>query len=93
MKTTASCLVAAWLAGTAGVHAQSVAPAPPEDHDHAIVFELGWAGGWSRDDRLQARGGTFAFEVTPVEGWLELEVGVTAVRHDRATEIPIDLLL
>jgi len=31
--------------------------------------------------------------VTPVEHWLELEIGVTAIRSDRSTEVPVDLLL
>ncbi len=63
----------------------------PNDDDHAIVFEIGGAGEWSRAEGFHP-GGTFAFEVTPVEDWLELEVGLTAIRSETSTEIPIDVL-
>jgi hypothetical protein len=76
------------VAGTA--MAQNPGIKPPED-DHAIVFELGAAGDWSRAEGFHP-GGTFAFEVTPIENWLELEVGATAIRADSSTEIPVDLL-
>jgi hypothetical protein len=64
---------------------------PPPDDDHAIVFELGAVGAWSRSDGLQT-GGTLAFEVTPIEHWLELEVGVTAVRSGGDAETSVDVL-
>jgi hypothetical protein len=70
--------------------AQSVRPAPVDD-DHAIVFEIGAAGDWSRAEGFHP-GGTFAFEVTPIERWLELEIGITAIHDDEGTEIPIDVL-
>jgi hypothetical protein len=60
-------------------------------NDHAIVFELGAAGDWSRSEPLRP-GGTFAVEVTPIENWLELETGVTVIRADHSTETSIDLL-
>jgi hypothetical protein len=81
-------LVLAWAAGAG---AQPSVPAPQEE-DHAVVFELGWAGDWSHDEGLHPKGATFAFEVTPVEHWLELEIGVSALRADGVTEIPIDVL-
>jgi hypothetical protein len=65
-------------------------PARTED-DHTIVFEIGAAGDWSRTEGFHP-GGTFAFEVTPIEGWLELEVGFTAIRSGDATEMPVDVL-
>jgi len=64
---------------------------PSADDDHAVVFELGAAGEWSRAEGSHP-GATFAFEVTPIEGWLELEVGVAAIHAGAGTEIPIDLL-
>jgi hypothetical protein len=76
---------------TTAARAQSPAPIP-EDKDHAIVFELGWAGDWSRDEGTHPKGATFAFEVTPIEHWLELEFGVSAVRADGVTEVPLDVL-
>ena len=72
------------------VVAQNASGTATED-DHAVVFELGAAGDWSRAEGFHP-GGTFAFEVTPIENWLELEVGVTAIRADSSTEIPVDLL-
>ena len=63
-----------------------------EDQDHAVVFESGWAGDWSREEGLHPKGVTFAFEVTPIEHWLELEVGVSALRADGETEVPFDVL-
>ena len=80
-----------WSVSAAPVRAQSVALVPA-DEDHRIVYELGWAGDWSRDEGLHPRGGTFAFEVSPIEGWLELEVGFTVIRGDGVTEMPIDVL-
>src|ERR1700719_3282080 len=62
-----------------------------DDGDHALVLELGAAGDWSRDEGFHP-GATFAFEVTPIENWLELEIGVTAIRADGNTEIPVDVL-
>jgi hypothetical protein len=72
--------------------AQSIAPDSPDDEDHAVVFELGWAADWSRDEGLHSKGATFAFEVTPIENWLELEFGVSAIRADSVTEVPVDVL-
>ena len=85
-------LVAAVGCGCASMaDAQALKPAPVEDDDHAIVFELGAAGDWSRSEGFHP-GGTFAFEVTPVEHWLELEVGFTAIHGDDGTEMPVDVL-
>jgi hypothetical protein len=64
---------------------------PGADRDHAVVFELGWAGDWSRAEGLH-HGATFAFEVTPIEHWLELECGVTALAADGGVEIPVDVI-
>jgi hypothetical protein len=61
------------------------------EHDHAVVYELGAAGDWSRAEGFHP-GGTLAFEVTPIEHWLELEVGVTAIRTGTGFELPVDLL-
>jgi hypothetical protein len=62
-----------------------------DEGDHALVLELGAAGDWSPSEGFRP-GGTFAFEVTPIEHWLELEVGFTAIRADQGTEMPIDVL-
>jgi hypothetical protein len=62
-----------------------------DDRDHAFVLELGAAGDWSRAEGFHP-GGTVAFEVTPIEHWLELEVGVTAIHTETGTEMPVDVL-
>jgi len=72
--------------------AQSAAPVPPKDEDHSIVYELGWAGDYSRAEGFHAKGATFAFEVTPVPDRLELEGGVAAIRANGVTETSVDLL-
>jgi hypothetical protein len=82
-------LIVAW-AGAA--RAQSIPSVPADAEDHVIVYEVGWAGDWSHAEGLHPNGGTVAFEVTPVEHWLELEIGFTAIRADASTEIPVDIL-
>ena len=68
------------------------AQAPEQDaREHHIVYELGWASDWSHDEGFRANGGTFAIEVTPLEHWLEIEAGVTAI-HSQDTELSADLL-
>jgi len=64
---------------------------PREEDDHAVVYELGVAGEWERASAIHT-GGTLAFEVTPIEHWLELEVGVAAIKTDDGVEMPVDLL-
>ena len=63
----------------------------PPDVDHAIVFEVGAEGDWSKAEGFHT-GGTFAFEVTPIEHWLELEFGVSVIPHPGGVEVPLDVL-
>ncbi|HWF84561.1 MAG TPA: hypothetical protein VG222_06940 [Vicinamibacterales bacterium] len=83
------------LLGTATTAAAQAPRTPqataPDEDEHSIVFELGAAGDWSRAEGFHP-GGTVAFEVTPIENWLEVEVGVTAIRSDSSTEVPVDVL-
>jgi hypothetical protein len=81
------CLAILLTAGTKVFAQQAVA-----DEDHSVVYEIGWAGDWSKSEGLHPGGATFAFEVTPIENRLELEFGITAVRADGATEMPLDVL-
>jgi hypothetical protein len=62
-----------------------------QEVDHAIVFEVGMENDWSKVDGLHF-GGTFAFEVTPIEHWLELEVGASVIPRSGGVEIPVDVL-
>ena len=55
------------------------------------MFEIGAAGDWSADEGASP-GGTFAFEITPIEHWLELEIGISAIQGRDGTEWPVDIL-
>jgi hypothetical protein len=85
-------IVASGLASSASAQGLKTQPVNSDDEgDHALVFEFGAAGDWSHAEGFHP-GGTIAFEVTPIEHWLELEIGVTAIRVDAGTEMPIDVL-
>jgi hypothetical protein len=55
------------------------------------VWELGFAGDYEADEGFHP-GATIAFEVSPLEHWLELEIGIAALRADRGWELPVDVL-
>lgn len=80
------------LGSAAVANAQTTTAVPPADADHSIVYELGWAGSYSRAEGFHPKGATLAFEVTPIPDRLELECGVTAIRSGGVTETSIDLL-
>ena len=65
---------------------------PVVDDDHTVVLEIGAVADWERAERTVHGGGTFAFEVTPIENRLELEVGIAALPSDGGVELPIDVL-
>ena len=86
-------LSSAFVVAALALHVNAQAPAPiSADEDHTVTFELGWAGDWSHEEGFHPKGATFAFEITPIENWLELEFGVSAVRADGVTEVPVDVL-
>jgi hypothetical protein len=64
----------------------------PVDKDPVAVLEIGGAPGWSLGDGAFSFGPTVAVEVTPVENWLELEMGTTAAFRRHSTEWDTDLL-
>jgi hypothetical protein len=74
-----------------GIAISSLASSASAQDDHALILEFGAAGDRSRAEGFHP-GGTFAFEVTPIENWLELEIGFTAIRADASTEMPVDVL-
>jgi hypothetical protein len=47
--------------------------------EHRAVLEAGMALAWDLGERTRQTGGTLAIEVTPIENWLELELGLSAV--------------
>ena len=62
------------------------------DKEPAAVVELGGAPGWNLKDGVLSFGPTVAIEVTPIEDWLELEMGLTATFGHHSTEWSTDLL-
>ncbi len=89
------CKVRLWMILVVGVlqcSACSVLAQEDVDKDHGLVLEIGPAGEWDLNESSFQFGGTFAVEVTPIENWLELESGVTALQTSDHTEVGIDLL-
>jgi hypothetical protein len=62
------------------------------DKDPAAFVELGAAPGWNLKNGAWSFGPTVAVEVTPIENWLELEMGVTPAFSRRSTEWDTDFL-
>jgi hypothetical protein len=56
------------------------------------VLEVGAAFASDLSGHTWSRGGTVALEVTPIENWLELEVGVSALRGADGSDLSLDLL-
>jgi hypothetical protein len=73
------------------VCAAGSAVAKDDDADHKFVLEFGTAGEWPLTDAGNF-GGTFAFEFTPVEHWLELEFGFTTLNTTGHSDLSGDLL-
>src|SRR5579862_6106967 len=63
-----------------------------EDKDPVAVAELGGAANWSVTEGGSSFGPTIAVEVTPIENWLELELGVTPLFTRHSTEWDADIL-
>lgn len=66
--------------------------AQSDDKEPAAVVELGGATNWSVTNGGSTFGPTAAVEVTPIENWLELELGVTPLFARHSTEWDTDLL-
>jgi hypothetical protein len=92
MNTRRCVLIAAFLFCSSTVFAQGDKRAQSEEKEPAAVLELGSAGSWSLPDGKGSYGPTVAVEVTPIEDWLELEAGVTALFQPGVTEWDVDLL-
>ena len=90
MNTAKSIVILSFLCpGTA--LAQSVEKEPVEK-EPAAVIELGVAPSWNLTNGGWSVGPTVAVEVTPIENWLELEMGVTPAFRRHSTEWDTDLL-
>src|SRR5580698_10293517 len=65
---------------------------PDNPDDPAAIVEIGGAPGWSITGGGFSFSPTVAAEVTPIENWLELEMGVTPIFSRHSTEWDTDLL-
>ena len=68
------------------------ASAQVDDEKERAVVELGGAASRSITDSANSFGPSIAVEVTPIENWLELEFGTTALFRRHSTEWGTDLL-
>jgi hypothetical protein len=87
MKPHQTALIAAVLFCAVPAFAQS------DEKEPVAVLEVGGAGSWSVNGGGSSFGPTVAAEVTPIENWLELEGGVTALFTSHTTELDADLLV
>jgi hypothetical protein len=60
--------------------------------EHRWILEVGTAGEWPFNGERPNFGGTIAAEVEPIENWLELEYGLSALAAAGHTEVSSDLL-
>jgi len=86
VTATKSLLPAILFLSSATAFAQSVDPDP------IAVIELGGAPAWNLKNGSGSFGPTLAVEVTPIERWLEIEMGVTAAFAHDSTEWSTDCL-
>ena len=63
-----------------------------EEHEPAAIIELGAAAGRDLKGGGLSLGPNLAVEVTPIENWLELEAGTSALFRRHSTEWDTDLL-
>jgi len=68
-----------------------VQDADAQEREHALVLEIGPASEWPFNDKPNF-GGTFAIEATPIENWLEIEMGLTNLATAGRSEISGDVL-
>ena len=87
-SVTKCALLGALLLYCTNAFAQSADKEPKE----VAVVELGGAAERSLSEGNSSFGPTVAVEVTPIEKWLELEVGVTPLFRRHSTEWSIGLL-
>jgi len=86
----AFCMIFTAVALSTPVVASAHEPGTPE---RSIVLEIGAAGEWDAKKLSSGKyGGTVAVEIEPIDGWLEVELGIAAVTSGGRTELGADLL-
>jgi hypothetical protein len=63
-----------------------------EEKDPAAILEIGAATSWNVTGGAATFAPNFAVETTPIENWLEIEVGVSPFFTRSSTEWDVDLL-
>lgn len=87
MTGTKLALIACLLFPSGSALAQSA-----EEKEPAAIVELGAATSWNVKGGAAEFAPDFAVEVTPIENWLELELGTTPFITRSKTEVDTDLL-
>jgi hypothetical protein len=67
--------------------------AQSEDEEPAAIIEIGGAGARNLKDPGTSGGPDFAVEFTPIENWLEIEIGTTPLFSHHPVEWDTDLLV
>jgi hypothetical protein len=72
----------------------SALPANPveEEKDPIAIVEIGASGSWNFSGGATSFAPNLAVETTPIENWLELELGVSPYYTRNSTEWDVDLL-
>ena len=82
--------------GQAAVGKQSAnrlqAQTAKEPEESVAIVEVGGATNWNIKDGTARFAPNLAAEITPIEGWLELEAGVSPLYTHKSTEWDTDLL-
>jgi hypothetical protein len=65
---------------------------PAEDKEPIAIVEIGAATSWNLSGGAATFAPSLAAELTPIENWLELEVGVSPFYRRKSTEWDTDLL-
>jgi len=86
MTTTQIAMITCLTFSFGNAFAQSV------EKDPAAIVELGQATGWNVKGGAATFAPDIAIEVTPIENWLELELGTTPFFTRNKTEWDTDLL-
>ena len=89
-KTRGAAICLACAAISLGPHV-GAAQERTED-DHGVVFEAGAAGEHGIHGGGSNFGPNLAIEITPIENWLEIEFGVSALGTNGHTEVSSDLV-
>jgi hypothetical protein len=88
MRVMRTVLLAAVLLGAGTLLGQTA----DSGNASAAIIELGGAPDWSLQNGGWNVGPAAAVEVTPIENWLEIEAGTTAIFNRNSTEWDTDLL-